>query len=85
MIDGEKIISKDEDMANTLSNYFENAVKSLEIIVNKEILTSVIGTDNPIDNAIKKYETHPSILLIKEKVALHFKTFSFSLTDLTST
>ena len=83
LIDGEKIISKNEDVANTLSNYFENAVKSLEIIENKEILTSIIGIDNPIDIAIKKYETHPSILLIKEKVVLHFKTFSFSLTDLT--
>ena len=63
LIDGEKSISKDEDVANTLSNYFENAVKSLEIIENKEILRSIIGIDNPIDIAIKKYETHPSILL----------------------
>ena len=65
LIDGEKIISKDE------------------VIENKEILRSIIGIDDPIDIAIKKYETHPSILLIKQKVALHFETFSFSLTDLT--
>ena len=83
LIDGEKSISKDEGVANTLSNYFENAAKSLEIIENKEILRSIIGIDDPIDIAIKKYETHPSILLIKQKVALHFETFSFSLTDLT--
>ena len=69
-------------MAEKLSSYFENAVKSLEIIENKEILTSKNGVDDPIDISIKKYEIHPSILLIKEKVSLDYQKFSFSLTNL---
>ena len=80
LIDVQEIISEDKDVAENLN--FENAVKSLEIIGNKEILTSINGVDDPIDISIKKYEIHPSILLIKEKVSLDFQKFSFSLTDL---
>ena len=76
LIDGEKIISEDKDVAEKLSSYFENAVKSLEIIENKEILTSINGVDDPIDISIKKYEIHPSILLIKEKISLVFQKFN---------
>ena len=47
-----------------------------------EMLTSINGGDDPIDISIKKYELHPSIFLIKEKVSLDIQKFSFSLTDL---
>ena len=83
LIEGENIILEDKEVAEKLSNYFENAVKSLEIIENNDILTPVNGIDDNVDIAIKKYENHPSILVIKEKVSLNLPSFSFSLTDIT--
>ena len=82
LIDGEKIISEDNDVAEKFSNYFQNAVKSLEIIENNDILTSTKGIDDPIGIAIKKYELHPSIILLKERLLSHTDSFSFSQTDL---
>ena len=70
LIEGKEIISDDKDVAEKLSNYFENAVISLDIIENKDIVTSVNGIYDPIDIAIPKYEKHPSILAIKEKITL---------------
>ena len=82
LLEGEKIITEDKEVAEKLSNYFENAVKSLEIVDNKLILTPVSGIDDPIDIIIKKYEKHPSILAINEKVSLPLQKFSFLQTDL---
>ena len=73
-----EIISEDKKVAEKLSSYFENAVKSLEIIENKEILTPVNIMEDPIDIAIKKYKIHPSVLIIKEKVPLEHQKFNFS-------
>ena len=68
LIEGENVISGDKEVAEKLGKYFENAVKSLDIMENNVILTPVNGIDDPIDIIIKRYEKHPSILAIKEKV-----------------
>ena len=74
MIEGGQIISGDIEVAEKWSNYFENAVKSLDILECKDILAT--------DIAIKKYEMHPSILTIKGKVPFNLQGFSFTQTDL---
>ena len=83
LIEGGQIISEDIEVAEKLSNYFENAVKSLDILECKDTLSTVDGLIDPIDIAIKKYEMHPSILTIKEKVPFNLQRFSFIQTDLT--
>ena len=71
-----EIISADKDVAETLNSFFKNAVHSLEIVENEYLLTPTENIQNPIDIALKKFECHPSILKIKEKVTP--TPFSFS-------
>ena len=71
-----EIISEDMEVAETLNNFFKNAVHSLSISENVDLLTPTENSLNPVDNAITKYESHPSILKIKENVK--FTHFSFS-------
>ena len=82
LIEGENIISQDKEVAEKLNNFFENAVKSLDIKENKLLLTPVNENEDPIDVIIKKYENHPSILAIKKKVKIPMQKFSFLQTDL---
>ena len=81
LIKNGEIISDDEELANTFSSFFENAVKSMEILDNKYLLTETEGVVDPVDVAIKKFEVHPSILTIKDKVHIS-NTFSFQNIDL---
>ena len=67
------IFSDDKIVAEKLSNYFENAVKSLNIEENKLLLTHVTDVVDPINVIIKRYENHPSILAIKGKVIAYAK------------
>ena len=82
LIDGDRIISEDIQVAEKLNKYFENAVQSLDITECRDILTPVDGLEDPIEIAIKKYEKHPSILVINEKVPLNHQRFSFAMTGL---
>ena len=68
-----EIISEDMEVAETLNNFFKNAVHSLSISENVDLLTPTENSLNPVDKAITKYESHPSILKIKENVKFtHF-------------
>ena len=82
LIEDNNISSDDKIVAEKLSNYFENAVKSLSIEENKLLLTHVIDVIDPINVIIKRYENHPSILAIKGKVIQPMQKFIFSLTNL---
>ena len=81
LIEDNKIFSGDKAVAEKLSNYFENAVNSLQIEENKLILTHVNDADDPID-VTKGYENHPSILAMKSKIMQPMQKFVFSLTNL---
>ena len=72
--DGE-ILSKKEEVAETLNNYFKNAVRLLDISENKFLLTKTNEHINSIDFALKTYKSHPSILNIRKKVSK--SNFSF--------
>ena len=62
-----EIISDDSEVAQTLGDFFSNAVPSLNISVPSEYICEV-SLDDPIDNIIAKYSHHPSIKLINENV-----------------
>ena len=82
VIEDNNIFSDDKIVAEKLSNYFENAVKSLNIEENKLLLTHVTDVVDPINVIIKRYENHPSILAIKGKVIQPMQKFVFSYTNL---
>ena len=75
LVDGDKIVSDDQEVSDKLNSFFKNAIESLEIGENKYLLNDTIGLNNPIDIAIKKFEDHPSILNIKENVTASNFTF----------
>ena len=77
LVQVDKIISNDEEVADTFNQFFINTVDALDIPDNNILLNA---TDNLIDSveiALKKFESHPSIIDIKGKVNGESK-FSFS-------
>ena len=78
-----KILAEDQEVSETLNSFFKDAVKSLSIKENKDLLSETGDLNDPIDIAVKKFEAHPSILKIKEKVAnLIFSFKEVSLSDI---
>ena len=61
LIEDENIISKEEEVAETLNNYFLTVTDSLGLTENSEIITGTEGVTDPIDQAFIKYSNHPSI------------------------
>ena len=56
------MISSDLEVANTLNSFFENAVASLVIPQIDDHLIDSVNIRDPIEEIIKKYSNHPSIL-----------------------
>ena len=73
-----KIISNDEELAEIFNKHFSKIVKKLDI---DETLASNIASSHitdPVFNAIKKYEDHPSIKKIKLFMSGKDLKFSFN-------
>ena len=72
LVENDEIISDEFKLANAFSNFFEIAVHSLGIktsgIKTNEYSNDNYSLKNPVDIAIKKFEHHPSIDLIKENI-----------------
>ena len=50
------------------NNYFNNAVKSLNLQCDPEHLNSVSDENDPIEIAIKKFKSHTSIVYINKNI-----------------
>ena len=73
-----EILTDDKLVADEFSSLFSEAVSKLNI---PSIPTdSADGVDDPIDIAITKYQNHPSVLKIKEKMPKDKGKFSFKRT-----
>ena len=68
----DKIISNDDKVAEEFSTFLENAVKSLNI---KPRDLSLEDTTNPVEIAIKKFQNHPSVQVIRENINLNQEFF----------
>ena len=77
LIENDELIQNDDKVAETLNTFFKNAVSTLDINENSYIVNNESSTIlDPVERAIKKYEIHPSILLIKSKIG-NEKSFKF--------
>ena len=79
IIENGTVTSDKTEVAEILNNYFIDAVQNLEI-EKFNLDNNLIGFNNideKIDDIIEKYQSHPSILKIKENVKLDTK-FKFS-------
>ena len=77
LVENDKIISDDVEMAENFNNFFKNSVFSLNLNENKYLLKENDLFDIGAEEAIRKYEIHPSILSIQENVILDSVSFSF--------
>ena len=66
--EGDTIISSDSEVAEILNTYFSESVKLLGIQENKFIINSADHILHPVDKSLYKFQSHPSILKIKERV-----------------
>ena len=76
LVEGDRIINDDAEIAQTFNDHFDGAVKSLGISDNEVLLTKVHNSQGKVLDAIKEFEAHPSILKIKEHVTVE-EEFSF--------
>ena len=77
LTENDELIQNDDKVAETLNTFFKNAVSTLDINENSYIVNNESSTIlDPVEKAIKKYEIHPSILLIKNKIG-NEKSFKF--------
>ena len=65
LVENDKIISDESKVANSFSNFFEIAIHSLGI-KKRKYSNNKNGLKNPVETAIKKFERHQSINVIKQ-------------------
>ena len=69
LIEGDKIIQDDSEVATILGDFFSNSVKGLNIDIPSEYKNDVSPSlDDPIDKIVAMYSDHPSIKLINDNV-----------------
>ena len=78
LTDKDEIIQHDEKVAETLNSFLENAVPSLKLNENSFVINNEHkNIQVPIEKIIVKYQFHPSISIIKNKIentnTFHFK------------
>ena len=79
MIKNDEIISDDENIAKTFSDFFSNAVKNLHLKVDESLLNQNVDLiEDPVLRALKRYENHPSIKGIERNVERSNFSFSFA-------
>ena len=79
LVENEEIIDDGIKDAEELNNFFKTAVASLDIHGNQYTVKNVENISDPVYRAIKKFEFHPSILLIKiELTKLFLKICCFN-------
>ena len=72
LIQKEEILKDDTEIAEELNLFFSNVVKSLDIAENtyltNRVSDSFLLAFFPVARAIEKFKTHPSVLIIKDKI-----------------
>ena len=79
LVEKGEIISDESKVANSFSNLFENAIRSLGIKANEHFQENY-DLENPLEIAFKKFEQHPSINLINKNITNN-ENFHFLLAD----
>ena len=72
----EKIITKDQAVAEVFNKFFINIVPNLKISTDHGYDNDFIATDDQVANAVNKFRNHSSIIMIKNKKK-NDQSFSF--------
>ena len=72
LVENQEIVDDDTKVAEGQNNFFKTAVASLDIHGNLYTKENVENMSDPVEKAIKKFEFHPSILLMKNRIGKNF-------------
>ena len=82
LIEGDKILSRDEDVSECFNDYFSNITDSLDIAPSfkdvHEDMAVDLTVDQMVERAVEKYRNHPSIRRIRENSDRTNSNFEFS-------
>ena len=73
LIEGEEVITDDQRVADILNDYFIDAVKNLDIekfYCEDVVVDSNESPEEKIERILMQYRSHPSIVMIKNKVKI---------------
>ena len=73
LLEDGKIVSKDSEIAETFNNFFANITENLGISANESLLLPTNAIVDPIDKAVMKFQSRPSICKIKENTTSSVK------------
>ena len=65
IVEDDEIISKNEQISESLNNFFVDVIINLNIPQYEEPTSNTNGIDDPVSRAIEKCKNHPIIKLIK--------------------
>ena len=69
LVEKNEFLQNDQEIANELNTFFKNTVSNLEINEIPYIINQVSDDIlDPVEKCINKYQFHPSILLIKNRI-----------------
>ena len=69
LVKNDKIISEDDEVANTFKDFFDTAVQSLNLTCDEALLCDTSHLSNPNDVTIESFKNHPSIIAINSNVS----------------
>ena len=64
------IVSDDFDLSEQFSTFFKDAVRSLNVKPDEYYLSDTENLSDSVEIAIRKFENHPSIRAIKQKISV---------------
>ena len=76
LVDGNKLITDDQEQTEIFKNFFGEVINNLDIQENRLLLNEECEDQGEIGNIISKFKYHPSILEIKKRVSIN-EIFNF--------
>ena len=70
LIENDEVTAKGKEVTEKMNNFFIETIDNLDIESLPLTNENTINPKNTIENSVKKYEMHPSILKIKEYITL---------------
>ena len=78
-IEGYKVVSEGREVAETFNSYFETIVENLGI--NSKFMSEESVSNESVNDIIRKFQSHPSIIKIKENRQGHFSFSAVEVED----
>ncbi len=74
IVKNNSLIQEDQKVSEIFNDFFQHAAQNLGIQKNMDILNKDITiSDDPIEAIIRKFDKHPSILMINKMVNVGFR------------